>query len=300
VAAHQQLMDRLPLAIVIDNNEKAHPAYGLDRAELVYEIVAEGGITRFLAVYWRNDVGTIMPVRSARVYFLPWTLELDAVFVHYGGAQEPAVANIYGWIPAYGVHNIDGLVLPRGPFQRESSRRAPHNVFASTAGLWDLATAREWTGPPALALWLFKEDEPGGSPPEDAERASAVFLSFGPWSKAPYNVQWQYDALRNTYRRLQGGKSQRDAASGQQITAKNIVVQFVGLSYAGDGVHLLFETEGEGDAIVFQDGLAIPANWRKTDREARTRFYDALGNEIAFNRGATWVEVLANGSPVLY
>ena len=70
---------------------------------------------------------------------------------------------------------------------------------------------------------------------------------------------------------------------------------------AGDGTsHLQYQTTGSGEAVVFQDGVAIPGSWAKPDEFSRIRFFDAEGDEIAFNRGQTWIEVLSFGDPLLY
>jgi hypothetical protein len=98
-----------------------------------------------------------------------------------------------------------------------------------------------------------------------------------------------------------GGAAHEDGASGQRITAKNVAVMVTDIWSADDNTaHLLYRTTGEGQAVVFQDGVAIEGSWEKPDPSERTRFYDAEGKEIAFNRGQTWVEVLAVGDPLSY
>ncbi|HEU4760519.1 MAG TPA: DUF3048 C-terminal domain-containing protein, partial [Dehalococcoidia bacterium] len=100
--------------------------------------------------------------------------------------------------------------------------------------------------------------------------------------------------------RSMGGQPHMDAGSGARIAARNVVVQYTPFTPAGDGVHNLYATVGEGQAVVFQDGVAVDATWRKPDVHSRTRYYDAAGNEIAFNRGQTWVEEVPVGYPVQY
>lgn len=301
VSERQRLLGRLPLAVVFDNHVQARPVFGIGRAELVYEVVAEGGISRLVALYWRNEADVLMPVRSARAYFIPWAAETDAIFVHFGGAEGGAAVDVDRNVAAYGVRQVNGLVLPAGPFRRDPSRAAPHNVRSSTAGLWDWAERMGWQGPPRLEPWPFKDDQPGRGPPAGGAPAGLLSFNFGPWNLPAYAVEWRYDVASNAYLRWQAGQPYVDGASGEQVRAKNVVVQFAGLQVVGDAQgHLLFQVMGEGEALVFQDGVALTATWRKERGGARTRYYDAQGQEIAFNRGPTWVEVLAYGSPLVY
>jgi hypothetical protein len=175
----------------------------------------------------------------------------------------------------------------------------PHDGIADTDALWELAAERGWTGPPAIEAWRFKDDQPERASGEDA--AATIDLGFGGPFFSNYAVRWQYDAGSNAYLRSQGSAPHLDGGSGNQIRARNVAVMMTTVRSAGDGTsHLLYQTSGGGEAVVFQDGVAVPGTWSKPDTFSRTRFFDAAGNEIAFNRGQTWVEVLAVGDPLGY
>ncbi len=298
----QRLSQRLPLAIVIENHVASRPHFGLDRAELVYEAIAEGGITRFLAVYWRNDVDRIEPLRSARAYFIDWAAELDALFVHHGFAESSlAAADVQTQLTRTGVRDLDGFFLGSAVGERDPDRPAPHNVMSSTGLLWSTAAERGFTGPPAnLQPWPFKDDAPQRAADPANRAAPAVDISFGGGFSSAYAVRWEYDPGSNGYLRAMGGQPHTEAASGQRIAARNVIVQYTPFTPSGDGVHNLYATVGEGQAVVFQDGVAVDATWRKPDTHSRTRYYDAAGNELAFNRGQTWVEIVPVGYPVQY
>ena len=114
-------------------------------------------------------------------------------------------------------------------------------------------------------------------------------------------MRWTYDVRTNSYLRTMGGVPHIDGASRLRIRAKNVAVMVTDVRSAGDGTaHLLYRTTGRGLAVVFQDGVAIEGSWEKPSAGERTRFYDAAGNEIAFNRGQTWIKVLAGGNPLNY
>lgn len=298
----QEMEARLPLAVMVDNLATgARPQVNLDKAELVFEAVAEGGVTRFLVVYWRNAPGVIEPVRSARVYYLDWAAELDAIFVHWGFAVSDGAVDVPSAISRLGLRHLDGFFYERPLFERDPNRVAPHDGIANSGALWDEAAQYGWSGPPAIDPWTFKEDDSARARASDAVTADTVDLGFGGPFFSDYAVRWTYEPSTNSYLRTMGGVPHVDGASGQRIRAKNVAVMVTDASSVGDDMsHLLYRTTGQGQAIVFQDGVAIEGNWEKPSAAERTRFYDAAGNEIAFNRGQTWVEVLAVGDPLSY
>jgi len=296
-----EIQSRLPLAIMIDNLVTARPQVGLVKADLVFEAVAEGGITRFLAVYWRNKPGRIMPVRSARVYYMDWAAELDALYVHWGAARSGGPADVPSAFARLGLRDIDAFALGTPYFSRDPDRPSPHDGIADTDALWELAASNDWTGPPAIESWQFKEDEPQRAQQQAAAAAPTVDLGFGGPFKSDYAVHWEYDPDTNGYLRSQGGEPHEDGESGNQVQARNVAVVVTSVSLAGDGTsHLLYETTGSGEAVVFLDGVAVPGTWSKPDAYSRIRFFDAAGNEIAFNRGQTWIEVLSASDPLTY
>jgi hypothetical protein len=285
---------------MFDNFVDARPQVGLENADLVFEVVAEGGITRFLGVFWRGEPGRIVPVRSARVYYLDWAAELDAIYVHWGWAKSRGAADVPSAVARLELRHFDGFFLAEPYFFRAPDRVGPHNGIADTEALWKLAAERGWTGPPQTEGWRFKTDQP-----ERAQAAGAaaptIDLGFGGPLASAYSVRWQYDAKSNGYLRSQGGAPHKDGGSGRRLQAKNVAVMVTNARSAGDGTaHLLYDTVGGGNAVVFQDGVAVPGTWSKPDTFSRTRFFDAAGDEIAFNRGQTWVEVLSVGDPLGY
>jgi hypothetical protein len=113
-------------------------------------------------------------------------------------------------------------------------------------------------------------------------------------------VRWEYDAAANGYLRVMGGVPHTDGGTGERLGARNVAVQFAVLRPSGVKAYNIIDTVGSGTAVVFQDGVAIAGSWRKDSEAGRTRFYDSAGNEISFNRGTTWIEVVPAGSAVEY
>lgn len=299
-----------PLGIMIENHEEARPQSGLWAADVLYEAVAEGGITRLLAVYYCQDAGQVGPVRSARTYFLDFISEYGGypLYVHVGGANQPGLAdslsqiNDYGW-GAYNDLNQFSIGFPT--FWRDYDRlgrtvATEHTMYSTTKKLWDFAKSqRDLTnvdreGSPwdqKFTPYSLKEDDPATNRPAK----QTIHLEF--WSNySQYFVDWNYDKISNFYKRNNGGAPHLDKDNNKQLTARNIVILFMQESNANDGyennLHLLYRTKGSGKALVFMDGQKITATWRKDKKTSRTLLFDASGDPIKFNRGTIWFEIL--------
>ena len=298
--------NRRPLGVMVENHVDARPTLGLSRADIIYETVAEGGITRFLVIYLCQDAGDIAPVRSARTYFLDWVSEYDAAYAHVGGANTPGPANALGQIRDYDIHDMDQFGLGFPTYWRGTDKLAPHNVHTTTRKLWEAALKREFVVENDKGIrwdknfveWKFKNDE------ELAARGNVVSVSVPFWSQSPdYTVRWQYDKEANLYRRNHGDTSQVDPITNETLSAKNIVVQFQVERDANDGYpdgHLLYGTIGSGNALIFLDGKVIEGKWIKEDRESRSKFVDKSGKEIVLNRGLVWIQTIPVGNDVEY
>lgn len=308
---------RRPLGIMVENSKAARPQSGLGQADVVYEAVAEGGITRFMAVYYCQDSETVGPVRSARTYFLDWISEygLSPLYAHVGGANTPGPADALGQIERYGwagENDLNQFSIGFPTFWRDYERLGKdtpteHTVYSATAKLWDFAANKrqitdDWNK--NFAAWTFKDDAALADRP--ASSSAKFALSNGQASYADdYVVTWKYDRDSNSYLRFDGGVSHQDLNTGQQLLAKNVIITFMsmgvaddGYSEEGHGLHTLYGTKGSGRAKFLLDGKVVDGTWAKKTRLDRARFYDTNGIEVKFNRGQIWVEVLPLGQPV--
>lgn len=302
---------RRPLAVMIENHTEARPQSGLSSADIIYEAVAEGGITRFMAIYLCNlsDV-QVGPVRSARTYYLDWLSEYDALYAHVGGANTPGPANALGQIIRYGVKDLNQFSIGFPVFWRDYQRighpvATEHTMYSTTAKLWEVGAKRGWVATDSAAIrwdknfipWKFKDPVPDG-----AGQTREITVNF--WeSQSAYQVQWTYDPQTNSYKR-KNGEDHIDLNNGRQLEAKNIVVQFQRESNANDGypgnVHLLYGTIGTGRALIFQDGGVIEGRWIKSQRTSGTKFVDKNGKEVLFLRGQIWIQTVPEGSKVSF
>lgn len=298
-----------PLGVMIENHENARPQSGLSNADVIYEAVAEGGITRFLAEFYCQDGGQLGPIRSARTYFLDFVSEYgdSPLYAHVGGANQPGPADAlsqiddYGWT---GYNDMNQFSIGFPTFWRDYDRlghpaATEHTMYSSAQKLWDfaakdrgLADVSEDDTPwdKGFVKYQFVSDASA----TERSKSQSVHLEF--WTgDANYYIDWVYDPKANLYKRLNGGKPQIDRNNNSQLTAKNLVVLLMQERSANDGyennVHLLYKTKGSGRAVVFQNGKQISATWQKDTRTSRTIVKDATGKEIKFVRGLIWFEI---------
>lgn len=298
-----------PLGIMIENHKEARPQSGLSSADIIYEAVAEGGITRFLALFYCQDAGEVGPIRSSRTYFLDFVSEYgsDPLYVHVGGANESGLADALGQISDYGwtgYNDLNQFSIGFPTFWRDYDRlghvaATEHTMYSTTEKLWKFAASRSLTnvGKDGTAWtkgfvgYTFKDDA------LIAERPKSQAIHFEFWKEDPnYYVDWSFVPSTNIYKRNNGGVAHIDRDNNDQLTAKNIVVLFMRQSSANDGyennVHLLYKDKGTGKAIVFRDGTKIDGTWQKNSRTSRTLIFDTNGVPVKFNKGIIWFNIL--------
>lgn len=297
-----------PLGVMLENHTEARPHSGLSFADVVYEAVAEGGITRFLAVYYCQDAGITGPVRSARTYFLDFISEYgDApLYAHVGGANTPGPANALGQIEDYGwagYNDLNQFSVGFPTYKRDEARAGrpvatEHTMYTTTSKLWKVGEERDLTDTNKdgerwdenFRSYKFKEDAPASSRPKSQK------IHFEYWQNQPdFNVDWTYDPATNTYLRVNGGEVHKDRNTGKQITAKNIVAVYMTERRANDGyegnLHLLYGDKGSGKAVIYQDGKELQGRWSKASRTDRM-VITANGKEVQFNPGTIWFHIL--------
>ena len=284
-----------PLAVMIENHPDARPQAGLGSANLVYEAIAEGGITRFMAVF-DDAAGTAVkvgPIRSARTYYLHFAEELHAIYAHAGGNID-ALDEISAGAPIF---NEDGLALGSPLFTRDYSRNvaSEHTLYSTTDKLWNYAIqTRQWPTAGDYSAWTFQDDVALAQRPS----SQSVVVNV---SSSEYNVTWQYDRANNDYLRVMAGAPHIDVNTGKQITTKNIVLQTVDRRAILTRINeqgYVYTLTGSGVAVVIQDGISIKGTWKNDG--TRTRYFDASGNEIAMVRGTTWVHLVHSDSVINY
>jgi hypothetical protein len=273
------------VGVMIDNSPDVPSQAGLSEAKIVYEALAEGGITRYLAFFEKNqEVSMVGPVRSARKYFLDWLQEYgDAMYLHVGGSPE-ALA----YLKKSDIFDINEFGWGKY-FWRSSERIAPHNAFTKSEN-WQAIfdtygkarAVKDWQG------WTFGESVSSTANEQPHQSVLVPYFSS-------YKILWRYNTSSTVYERLVNNQPDKDSEKNL-LTAANIVVQFTSTTIVDEVGRRDVVTVGSGDVAVLQRGVIIRGTWKKDLVLARTKFFDSQGKEILLVPGKTWVQVVPVGT----
>jgi len=294
-----KVLNSRPMAVMVENNTPARPQSGLIYADVVFEVVDEGGITRFVAVYSSYDANLIGPVRSARPYYAEIAASFDPVYVFWGthptfykvienlgldyltplgddtGNSSVTSNFVDPWNPGEGVDAI-----------RDGTRQRPHNAYVRIPRMKEIAEKLGYSLEGGQSSFRFKEDA------SESERGNITDITIN-FSDPLFKVAFKYDSKTNTYLRYCGGQPSNDRETGKQITVNNVIVLLTDIvkSASAEG-HMLVRTTQSGNAYYFLDGIVIEGTWdRKSALEPFT-FRDMDGKTVLFNRGQTWVSMI--------
>lgn len=274
---------RRPIVVQVDNAPAARPQSGLSQADIVYEAMAEGDITRFSAVFACREVNLVGPVRSARLINLELAPEYGAILAN-SGSSNGVTAELAAKTD---IPNIAHTAYA-DPYWRVDDRFPPHNLMTSTDGIRKTAQGAGFAVtaavPPTL---LFKDDSPAPSIKTIEVNYSAIA-----------DVEYTYDPGSNSWLRSISGEAHTDASTGKQLAPKNVIVQYVSISEStieedtGGNMGLIFNLTGSGRVQVFRDGQVIEGTWHRDDRNSITSYLDAAGKPIPLNRGLTFIQLV--------
>ncbi len=283
IVTNRAAASQRPIVVQVDNAPAAREQAGLSKADIVYEAMAEGDVTRFSAIFACHEAATVGPVRSARLIDLELAPEYNAILADSGSSEgvtarlesTPDIPNIND----NGFHDI--------AYWRTDDRVAPHNLMTSTTGI---RRGAESIGQPVTAFLpslAFKDDAP-------APAVSTITVPYSSWAA----VNYKYDAATNSWLRFHGSEANMDAQAGVQIAPKNVIIQFVP-SMQSDivedvgGAHgMEYTLTGTGKVLIFRDGQVIQGVWSRPSRSDVTQYYDATNKPIPLNRGLTFVQIV--------
>jgi hypothetical protein len=268
-------------AIMIENSPDARPQSGLKDAGVIFEAIAEGGITRFLTLHQQDKPQLIGPVRSLRMYYVDWLAPFDASVAHVGGSAA-ALAEVRN-----GRYRDIDQFFNGGYYWRASDRFAPHNVYTSFAKLDALNRAKGYTS--SHFTGFARADEK----PAEKPNATKVTIDFNGYASL-YNTSYTYDKKTNSYKRYLAGQPHNDREKGQ-ITPKVVIALKVNeTTVLEDGYRESISAIGSGSAVIFQNGTAIKATWHKSSRGKQLTF-TAGKKPVPLARGQTWIAAVPNG-----
>lgn len=266
-------------AIMIENSPDARPQSGLKQSGVVFEAIAEGGITRFLVLYQQEKPALVGPVRSVRAYYIDWVRPFDASIAHVGGSS-----NALGEIRNGKYRDIDQFFYSQY-YWRATDRYAPHNVYTSFKNLDELNKSRGYT------TSTFTGFDRKDSAPAKEPNATTINVTV---SSPLFDSSYVYNKATNTYDRSVGGEPHLDREKGQ-ISPRVVIAMKVDESTVfEDGWREKITTIGTGIAYIFQDGSAQTVSWHKESKAGQIYFTNKEGDRISLARGQTWITAVPN------
>lgn len=276
-----------PFAVMINNANAARPVQsGLQDAYIVYEIIVEGGITRYMALFLDQSTARIGSIRSARHYFLDYALENDAIYVHCGYSPQ-AKADF----STLGIDRIEAGTSSnswRDKQLRQQGYAYEHTLFTSIEKL-NNSVGKKRTERNNDLLLNYTTDEVDLSKMENAKPANDILIKYSNVNKTGYI----YNAENKVYKRTVNGKEHVDYVTKNQYTVKNIITYQV-KNYTiegGEKGRQTIENIGSGKGYYITDGYAVPITWQKSSRKSQTIYKYENGEEIKFNDGNTFIQI---------
>ncbi|MEK6265462.1 MAG: DUF3048 domain-containing protein [Clostridium sp.] len=278
----KESLDNIAFLAIVENSAAARPQSGLNAADIIYETVAEGGITRFVALFQKNTSEKIGPIRSARPYFLDISKEYNLPFAHCGGSAE-ALTEIKN-------ENLMSLneFAYASTYSRDNERKAPHNLYTSTEKLIELIKTKNYIKEPTVKLKFDKVYW-------DSDKLTSTTDVLLKINKS-YSTRYTYE--NGLYLKSMASKSAINKEDNTPLTTKNIVVQFTSMKLQADGYRLDIDLVGQGDGYVISNGKSVKMHWSKKDSNSQTLLTDEAGTELPLNPGNTWWNIVDKSTVV--
>ena len=270
--------------VMIENSIDARPQSGLVDAGVVFEAIAEGGITRFLALFQEDRPGSIGPIRSARPYYVEWAKGFDASYLHVGGSPEGLAL-----IRTLGVKDLDQSTYGDRIASRVSSRFAPHNMYSDFDRIDNLNNDLGYT---SSKFTPFTRKEPAEVDPSVPLTATKISFDI---SGANYNTSYTYNQETNSYARVMASRPHNDQTTGKQISPNVVVAMITDYGIHPNRIHSVYRTTGTGEILVFQDGKVTKGTWKKPSQSASLEFINEAGEPMELNPGQKWITAVPPG-----
>lgn len=267
-------------AMMLGNSPEARPQSGIKESGVVFEAIAEGGITRFLVLYQNEQPKLIGPVRSLRMYYVDWLAPFNASVGHVGGSSRALQE-----IRSGKYRDIDEF-FNGSYYWRATDRYAPHNVYTNFYRLNTLYKKNKYTS--SSFTGFSRKDSKASEAPEVTNISVRI-------SSDTYNSSYVYNKKTNTYDRSQGGAKHLDRESGQVSPRVVIAMIVTEQTVLEDGWREQINAVGKGIAYIFQDGTYQKVIWQKKSRTAQITFTDSDGNDVPLARGQTWITAVPKG-----
>lgn len=285
------LSDRNVVAVIIENSLEARPQSGINEADVIYETLVEGGITRFMGVYWSKDVEKIMPVRSSRKYFVELLGDYkDPVFMHIGAAEGGSNTNAVLASNIYKVRDLQTISSYKRDQQCELTVAQEHCAYTNMEILQQEAKAKAWSSTVNTIEkyeYLAKDTILEGG--DSLEQIDILFTG----AVSDYSSSWKYNSVTNEYEKYDSFGEPFVDANGKQVTTTTLILQGIESYPSGDNKGRIVQNViGSGRAQILQDGKIYNATWEKDSYYSRTKFFDQNDAEFKFRKGRMWINLI--------
>lgn len=294
----EEASNRRPLAVMVNNAPAARPQSGLSQADIVYEVLAEGGITRLIGIFQsQTDIEKIGPIRSIRPYLIDIGESYGGVLVHAGGSPEA-----YSIIKKQGKQDLDEIGSAGAYFWRDKDRKAPHNLYSSDEKLRQGADKHKFSDEVKIPQYIFIKEETvetgdteeatnqvSNPDPQTGEPAAKVDITF---LLKNYVVGYTYDQETKLYQRSMNGEPHIDLNDKSVLTAANVIVLGANHKVLDDVGRISVDIHSGGEAMLFQQGKVIRGQWARSSGDAIRFVKD--GKEVPLVAGTTYFNIVPN------
>lgn len=258
---------------IVENSPDSWPQSGLTEADIVFEATVEGGITRHLALYQKENSPKIGPIRSMRTYYIDIAYEYSLPFAHCGGSHD-ALSRIKTEKPM----NMDEMYNGSYFWRDKAIKIQEHSLYSSSEKLLKLASDKGYSKAPASSLKFDKSywDKVSSS------KANNISMKFS----GAYSTNYVFKD--GQYFKSMNGKATLNKDDSKAVAVKNIVIQNVKYRSRAKEVYLDTDLVGQGDGYIISNGSAVKVTWSRADLKSPTIFKDAQGNVVPLNPGKTW------------
>lgn len=275
---------RRPISIMMAADPETRPLSGINEADIVFEMpVTPNGITRFMVIFQCYDPSEIGSIRSARNDFIPLAAGFKSIYAHWGGERE-ALQKLNSDI----IDNIDAMKYEGTVFYRKNGVPMPHNGFTTLTKIIGQSQKLNYGLNNEFDGYIHEEKDL-------KKNISNLVNNIKVDYPAPYNIQWIYDSQSDNYKRYRGDKPEMDKNNNEQVSARVVAVIKTTSKYLSKD-YISIETQGNGEATIYQGGTLISGKWQKdpVNLDSKLYFYDNEGKEINFLPGKIWVEIISN------
>lgn len=277
-----------PVAVMVSNIQESLPQWGISEADIVYEAVTEGGITRLMCMYADpSAVPKVGPVRSVREYYPQFSEPFHALFVHFGGSTTG-----YDALEEYNIEDIDGMTLSGTCFQQDQERlasRGREHTFYTDASMIAVGVEKKGYSMSGDTPMAFSFVEPGSTASLSGDTVDKATVRFSGYTTATFD----YDASTGKYLKGQYGEAHIDANNNTQVAVDNVLILFSPTSVI-EGTYLTRYDLTEGSGYYLSGGKAQSLTWSKGSYDQPFVLEDESGATVQFNTGKTWVCVVPN------